>query len=147
MIFPCKAQETGLPVPRFVSLRFNQVNLRTGPGIRYPVEWMYVKRDMPVEIVSEFEHWRKIKDLDGNEGWVHQHMLSGRRNATAKKDGVLLRAPSRESLPLARFEAGVTGKILSCPEKSPLCRIDFAGYQGWTDRKNLWGVYPDEIIE
>ena len=73
------APPTGLPVPRFVSLRSAEVNVRTGPGTRYPVEWVFVKRDIPVEITAEFDTWRRIRDWEGTEGWVHQSMLSGKR--------------------------------------------------------------------
>lgn len=143
---PARAQ-TGLPLPRFASLRRDQVNLRTGPGMRYPVEWVYVRKDLPVEIVSEFEHWRKIRDFDGTQGWVHRHMLSGRRAVRAVANGELKRAASEDSLPLARYEKGVIGKIERCPENMAMCQVDFGGFQGWTRKDNLWGVYAKESIE
>ena len=141
------AQSSELPLPRFASLRFNQVNLRTGPGMRYPVDWVYLKQDLPVEIVSEFEHWRKIKDFEGKSGWVHRHMLSGRRTVRTLNEGVLRRAASEDSLALARYEKGVIGKVSVCSEKAALCQVDFQGFQGWTLKNNLWGVYPDEVLE
>src|SRR5438876_886029 len=78
------AAEKNLPVPRFVSLRSEQVNVRTGPGERYPIEWVFTRRDLPVEIVAEFENWRKIRDSEGSEGWVHQRMLAGRRSVLVR---------------------------------------------------------------
>lgn len=138
---------TDLPLPRFVSLRSNQINLRTGPGIRYPVEWVYLKSDLPVEITAEFEHWRKIKDFNGREGWVHQHMVSGRRTVRVTKDSFLLRAASPDALPLARIESGAIGRLILCPTNINLCKVDFSDYQGWVARDLLWGIYPQESLE
>ena len=115
--------------------------------MRYPVDWVYLKQDMPVEIIAEFEHWRKIRDFEDKEGWVHQHMLSGRRTVRTMRADVLKRAASRDSLASAKFEKGVVGKILACPEKASVCKVDFAGYQGWVDKKILWGVYENESVE
>ena len=143
---PVQAQ-TGLPVPRFVSLRSNQVNLRTGPGFRYPVEWVYLKSDLPVEITAEFETWRRIKDFNGREGWVYQPMLSGRRTVRITEDALLLRAASIGSLPLAKVEKGAIGRLMTCPKNTPLCKVEFGRFQGWISRKALWGVYPDEALE
>jgi SH3-like domain-containing protein len=81
-------------LPRFVSLRASEVNLRTGPGIRYPIEWVFKRRDLPVEVVDEFESWRRIRDWEGTLGWVHQSMLRGRRTALVTGEPrVLRRAP------------------------------------------------------
>lgn len=146
-IVPCKADVTGLPIPRFVSLRSNQINLRTGPGMRYPVEWVYMKSDLPVEITAEFENWRRIKDWDGKEGWVHQHMLSGRRTIRLNEDALLLRAPAKGALPVAKAEAGVIGKLEMCPDHVNFCKVDLQGFEGWLPKKILWGVYPDEVYE
>lgn len=145
--FPSFAGVTGLPIPRFVSLRSNQVNLRTGPGMRYPVEWVYLKNDLPVEITAEFEHWRKIKDWEGKEGWVHQHMLSGRRTVRLKKETLLLRAPAKDALPIAKIETGVIAKLLLCPQGIDLCKIDAQNFQGWVFKNTLWGIYSQDIFE
>ncbi len=72
-------KSTGLPLPRYVSLRAEEVNMRTGPGVRYPVDWVYKRRNLPVEIIAEFGTWRKIRDVEGAQGWIHQSMLSNRR--------------------------------------------------------------------
>ena len=125
---PVQAQ-TGLPLPRFVSLRSNQVNLRTGPGFRYPVEWVYLKSDLPVEITAEFETWRRIKDFNGKEGWIYQPMLSGRRTVRLKQESLLLRAASQNALPLAKIESGAVGRLMLCPAGvsriRPFSRVDF----------------------
>src|SRR5579862_9835245 len=73
------AEEAALKVPRFVSLHSDKVNLRTGPGRQYPIEWVLTKKDMPVEVVAQFEHWRHIREWDGTEGWVQEHMVTLKR--------------------------------------------------------------------
>lgn len=139
--------ETGLPLPRFVSLRSKQVNLRTGPGFRYPVEWVYLKSDLPVEITAEFEAWRRIKDFDGKEGWIYLPMLSGRRTVRVKEDSLLLRAANQDALPLAKIESGAIGRLMLCPKDVNLCKAEFDHFQGWVFKNQLWGVYPDEVFE
>lgn len=139
---------TGLPVPRFVSLRSEEVNLRAGPGDRYPIEWVYQRRDLPVEIVAEFNHWRKIRDWQGTEGWVHQSLLSGRRMLLVTGKGRLLRAePQDDSAALAVVEPGVVARLLKCPRASAFCRVEAGGHQGWLKRDEFWGVYPAEWLE
>ena len=143
---PSNAQ-TGLPIPRFVSLRSNQVNLRTGPGTKYPVEWVYLKSDLPVEITEEFETWRRIKDSEGREGWIFQSMLSGRRTVRVTRDALLLRAANANALPLAKVEKGAVGKLTTCPAGIFLCKVDFGSFQGWLPKESLWGVYKNEVFE
>ena len=75
-----QARNSGLPLPRFVSLRADEVNMRTGPGVQYPVEWVYKRQGLPAEIIAEFGTWRKVRDWQGTQGWIHQSMLSGKRN-------------------------------------------------------------------
>ena len=139
--------QSGLPIPRFVSLRSNQVNLRTGPGLRYPVEWVYLKNDLPVEIIAEFDTWRQIRDFNGREGWIHQPMLSGRRTVRITEEALLLRAASLGALPLAKVEKDAIGHLIACPKNTSLCKVEFGRFQGWMNRKALWGVYPDEVLE
>lgn len=140
--------EPSLPLPRFVSLRTDPVNLRTGPGVRYPVDWVYVRRKLPVEIIAEFETWRQIRDADGAEGWVHQSMLSGRRTGMIRgRNQVLHKTNSDESVPLAILEPGVVVDIVRCPGQGAFCRVEVKGAQGWLKRDQVWGVYPDETVE
>jgi SH3-like domain-containing protein len=135
-----------LPVPRFVSLRSEEVNLRTGPGVRYPVEWVFVRRQMPVEILQEFETWRRIRDRDGTEGWVHQSMLTGRRSAVVEGEmRNLRRRPETDAPIVARVEPGVIAAILEC--RDSWCRLETAGFRGWVQRGEIWGVYPNEAIK
>lgn len=136
----------GLPLPRYVSLRADEVNLRTGPGVRYPVEWVFLRRHLPVEVVQEFEHWRKIRDVEGTEGWVHQSMLSGRRYALVTGEMRHLRQrPESDAPEVARLEPGVIGQIRECEKK--WCRIEAGGVRGWLPRAEFWGVYPDEALK
>lgn len=143
------ANETsGLPLPRFVSLRSDEVNLRTGPGVRYPIDWIYARRDLPVEVIAEFEAWRKIRDWQGTEGWVHQSMLSGRRMMVVIGGARTLRASDSDSAdPIAIVDPGVLGRILSCPRNRELCRVEINTLQGWLRRDEMWGVYKGEWLE
>ena len=137
---------TGLPVPRYVSLRSDEVNLRTGPGVRYPVEWVLERRHMPVEILAEFENWRKIRDWQGTEGWVHESMVSGRRYAVVTGAvQSLRRQPDATSPAVARLEPGVVAEILEC--RGEWCRLDSEGFKGWLLRSEFWGVYPNEAVK
>ena len=143
---PGMAPPTGLPVPRFVSLRSAEVNVRTGPGTRYPVEWVFVKRDIPVEITAEFDTWRRIRDWEGTEGWVHQSMLSGKRAIIVLGDVRTLRRSAGESAGgLAKVEPGVAGKLLHC--QTNWCEVNVGGYRGWLQKSEFWGVYPAETVE
>ena len=138
---------SGLPVPRFVSLRSDQINLRMGPGTRYPIKWLYQKSDLPVEIIDEHENWRKIRDFNGQKGWVHQQMLSGRRMVRLKEDALVLRAAAPDSLPIARAEKGAVGKLKLCPPAVALCLVDFNELEGWVAKPKLFGVYATETLE
>ncbi len=145
---PAQAQRkgSGLPLPRFASLRSDEVNVRTGPGTRYPVEWQFKRKGMPVEIVAEFENWRKIKDWQGASGWVHQSLLSGKRSfIVASKSASLHKTPAQSAEIVARLEPEVTGEIRSCA--ADWCRVRVpGGVSGWVARASVWGVYKSEPI-
>ena len=133
-------------LPRFVSLRSDQVNLRVGPGENYPIEWVLTRKEMPVEIIKEFEHWRKIHDWQGTEGWVHERMVWSKRNV-AIKGGIraLHQLPDPASEVVARAEPGVFAHLIEC--RGAWCRIEAAGISGWVMRSDVWGVYPDEAVQ
>ncbi len=136
---------TGLPLPRFASLRAGEVYMRTGPGTRYPIEWIYRRRGLPVQIVAEFDAWRKVQDPQGTVGWVHRAMLAGRRTAVVIADGtMLLRNPAPDAPAVARAEVGVMAEILSC--EGAWCRIEARGLRGWIPRAALWGTFPGEKV-
>ena len=140
------ARADGLPLPRFVSLRSEEVNLRAGPGVRYPVEWVFRRRNLPVEVLAEFEQWRRIRDSTGTEGWVHQSMLSGRRYAVVAGElRTLRRGPEPGAAAVARLEPGVVGQLLEC--RDAWCRLDAGGFRGWLARAEIWGVYPGEAVK
>lgn len=138
-----QAQGSGLPIPRFVALKSDDVNVRTGPGERYPISWVYKRDHFPVEIIEEFDHWRKIRDMDGAEGWVHKNLLEGRRSAIVRGEvRVIRRAPDDKAAPLIRAEAGVIGKLLECKEH--WCRIQIESRKGWIRKTHMFGAYAKE---
>jgi len=141
---------SGLPVPRFVSLKVDRVNVRGGPDKDHDVSWIYTRVGWPVEITAEFENWRRIRDSDGSEGWVYHSLLSGKRMAAvqlkSKTDLAPLHAkPDAESAVLARLQSGVLGSVKHC--NGSWCRLTGDGFDGWIEQQRLWGVYPDEKIE
>ena len=141
--------ESGLALPRMVSLRSSLINARTGPGVRYPIEWVYKQKGAPVEIIAEFELWRKIKDWEGAESWVHKSMLSGRRFVRVVNPGEnnIYAKPDEKSNVIAKVEDEVVGEIEKCPEAGGMCLIKFDNVRGWMPRGVLFGVYKDEVIK
>jgi len=136
----------GLPVPRFVSLAADEVNVRAGPSTDYPIEWVYVRGGVPVEIVAEFDNWRRVRDRDGEEGWVHHSLLSGKRTAVVTGGlRTLFRTPDTAGVPVLQAEAGVIGMLLAC--EGAWCRMEIQGRRGWLHRDEIWGSYPDEAFD
>jgi SH3-like domain-containing protein len=139
-----RASPEKLPIPRFVSLRANKVNTHVGPGNNYPIEWIFMRQGMPVEIIAEFDTWRQIRDFQGTQGWVHKSLLSGKRTIVIQeKRRKLLRHPEKDADVIAFVEPGVIGKLVEC--KKNWCEIQVDGYRGWLPRKFIWGVYPHEV--
>jgi SH3-like domain-containing protein len=133
-------------LPRFASLRSDEVNLRVGPGEKYPIEWVLKRKDMPIEIVQEFQNWREVRDWQGDKGWVLDRMITGKREVII--DGAvraLHRQPDADAQPVARAEPGVIAKLIEC--QGPWCHIEAAGFKGWVQRHEIWGVFPDEILQ
>ena len=134
---------TGLPLPRFVTLRAAEVNLRSGPGTRYPIDWVYRRAGMPVEIIDEFDTWRRIRDWQGTEGWVHQSMVQGRRGILVTGQRRTLKRRPEETAPgVAMLDAGVIGTLERC--RGSWCEVSAGGYSGWLEREAFYGLYPDE---
>lgn len=151
--FPALAEDipdayrtTGYPLPRFAALASEKVFVRAGPGMKYPILWVYERAGYPVEITLEFEHWRKIRGHDGEEGWVHSSLLSGKRAAfvVGEKDVPIYRAAETDSTVSALLKPGVIADIERC--EGAFCRLKASGYRGWAERKSIWGVYPDENL-
>jgi SH3-like domain-containing protein len=147
-VFPALAQSRGdaLPLPRYVSLKSDEVNVRTGPGVQYPIEWVFTRRNLPVEVIEQYEYWRKIRDVEGATGWVHNSTITGRRYALVTGEIRSLRREPKLSAPeVARLEPGVIGQLLEC--EGAFCRIEAGGIKGWLARTEFWGVYPNEQIK
>jgi SH3-like domain-containing protein len=145
-----KGPMTGLPVPRYVSLKSDRVNLREGPSKSHRSSWVFERAGLPVEVTAEFDTWRKIRDSEGSEGWVLHSLLSGRRTALVapwKKDQTLplLRQPRPDSEVVANLQPGVIGSVKRCDGQ--WCRIYGDGFDGYEQQSNLWGVYPGEQVE
>jgi len=135
-----------LPLPRFASLRSDEVNVRTGPGPRYPVEWILTRKGMPVEIVAEYETWRKIRDSQGTSGWLYHGLLTGKRSfIVAAKAASLHRTPAPSAEVMAMLEPEVVGDIRSCTGE--WCRVRASGTSGWIKRTDIWGTYKSEPID
>ncbi len=149
---PNSGTATGLPVPRFVSLKADHVNVRGGPTREHDVSWTFARSGLPVEIVAEYDNWRRIRDWEGAEGWVFHSLLSGKRTAVTipnprQKDALLpLRdKPDGGAAVTARLQAGVFGTVKKCT--GAWCRFVGPGYDGWIEQERLWGVYPNEKVE
>lgn len=143
---PAENQNAGpqLPVPRFVTLATDEVNVRVGPGTNYPIKFIIRKGGLPVEVIREHEIWRQIKDSDGDTGWVHKAMLSGKRAVIIQKQiQSLLKKPEETALPVAKLEPGVIAELDAC-NRTGWCNLHVASYEGWIKRSAVWGVYPDE---
>jgi len=141
---------SGLPVPRFVSLKADKVNVHIGPAKTYEVKWLYQRAGLPVEVIAEFENWRRIRDADGTEGWVYHSLLSGRRTGvvTSKEKDALISihgTPDKQAAVNAQLEPGVQGAVKRC--KDGWCQIAGRGFEGWIPQVRLWGVYPNEKVE
>jgi SH3-like domain-containing protein len=141
---PDAGRSTGLPMPRFVSLGADRVNLRYGPGRQYPISWVLARRGLPVEIVAEFDTWRKIRLHDDDEGWVHASLLSSRRTIMVTEAvRELRRTPDDGARVVLRAEPGVIGELVDCEQA--WCRVDIQGRRGWLRRDAFWGILPDEM--
>lgn len=137
---------TNLPMPRFVSLKAEEGNVRRGPSLSHRIDWVFTRRNMPLEITAEYGHWRRVRDRDGQGGWVHYSLLSGVRHVIVEGDLTPLRVkPDMESPVNAYAEAGVVARLGSCG--IDWCRVTAKGSKGWVEKHGLWGVQADEVRE
>ncbi len=141
---------SGLPVPRYVSLKSDRVNVRSGPTKDHDVAWVFTRSGLPVEVTAEFENWRRIRDAEGSEGWVYHSLLSGRRTAvvTARDKDQLIavsESPKAESEVTAQLQPGVVTMVKRCDGK--WCRVNGNRFDGWVPQERLWGVYPNEKVD
>lgn len=141
---------SGLPLPRFVSLKADRVNVRRGPSSEHQVSWVFTRKGLPVEIVAESDHWRRIRDSEGAEGWVYHSLLAGRRTAVVapwsdRKTAALRDGASPDAHPVALLQSGVLGDVESCD--GSWCQLKVDGREGWVEQEALWGVYPGETVD
>ena len=137
------ADNTKLPIPRFASIKSNEVNARIGPTIKSSIEWVFIKKGEPVEIVAEYEQWRQIRDINGEGGWVHSSVLSGKRSVIilGKEIVALTRSPSGDRI-VAKVSGNVRCVLNKC--KKQYCQISCQSHTGWLTKSLLWGVYDTE---
>lgn len=144
---PEKPEGAPSKLPRFASLRSDDVNMRAGPGTRYRINWVYKRRELPVEIEREFDVWRWVRDADGIQGWVHQATLMGRRSFIVQKADATLRSEASDTASaVAVLKPGVIGRIRSCEAASDWCNVQAGSYRGYLHRGQFWGTLPDEAI-
>lgn len=130
---------TNLPLPRFVSLRSSEINVRRGPGLNYPIDWVFRRAGLPVRIVEEFGDWRRILDSDDAGGWVYHALLTGRRTVLVMAPEVTLRdAPDASSDPTVKLQRGVVARLKEC--RDGWCRLEVQDHEGWTPSDLVWGI-------
>ena len=138
---------TKLPVPRFVSLRSDQINFRAGPGFQYPVTWVYQRAGLPVEIIGEFDVWRQLLAPDGGTGWVHEATLRARRGFYITETQAVLRSgPSADASIVAYLDQGVSGELLRCDKGSDFCKVSANQHTGYLARSDFWGAFDGETV-
>lgn len=147
--FPAIAEpysETGLPLPRFVSLKSGDANMRKGPGVRYPIHWVYKRKHLPMEIINEFGHWRQVRDEEGITGWMNKGMLAAERYVIARGTAQPLhQTPEVGSEVLLQLQPGVIAQLKRC--NANWCEVAVADHTGWLAKSGIWGVYSQEVIE
>ncbi len=142
--------KSGLPVPRFVSLKASRVNVRVGPGQDYRVAWVFTRPGLPIEIIQEFDTWRRVRDSDGSVGWIFHSLLSGKRTGVVTPWGreeptPIFARPGASVTVAAYLEPGVVAEVERCQDS--WCRVSGRRFDGWIQQERLWGVYPDETID
>lgn len=142
---PSILNPSGLPVPRFVSLKSDDVNLRAGPGKRYPIQWHYARARLPVEIIEEFAHWRKIRDYEGTSGWVHKGIVDGKRTILIMdKQQTLYEKPDAASAPAIKVAPLVIAFLKEC--QPDWCRVEIQDRKAWIRKADIWGVTREEVF-
>lgn len=141
---PDVGPETNLPLPRYVSLKSDEANVRRGPSLSHRIDWVFLRRGMPLQVTAEYGHWRRVIDRDGIGGWVHYALISGNRTVIVDENMLSLhRRPDADAPVAAQLEAGVIARLDEC--EIDWCRISAGGYRGWVLKTALWGVEADEI--
>jgi len=137
---------TNLPLPRYVSMKAGEGNVRRGPSLTHRIDWVFKREDMPLEITAEHGHWRRVRDRDGIGGWIHYSLLSGMRTAIVERDMLELRSRPEPDAPVtALLELGVVARLQTCAPD--WCRLAAGGHRGWAEKASLWGVEPGETLD
>ncbi len=139
-------KETGLEIPRYVSLKSDDANIRVGPSKNYPIEIKYIKKNYPLKVLEEYEEWRKVEDFKKNIGWIHKSLISGTRT------GIVLSNDNKTIKLLNTLNGNIIGEIGSgnivflerC--KIDWCLVSSPNYKGWIDKKYIWGVKEKEVM-
>ncbi len=149
-VAPVRANETprgpvtNLPMPRYVSLKASEANVRRGPSLTHRIDWVFQQRNMPVQVTGEYGHWRRVADIDGAGGWVHYSLLSGTRYVVVTGTDVALRQkPDPQARTVARVEQGVVARLGDCNPN--WCEVTAQRIRGWAPKAELWGVDPEEL--
>lgn len=139
-----RGADSNLPLPRFESLNTDRANVRRGPGLSHRIDWVFLRRGAPLEVVAEHGNWRRVRDHDDAGGWMHRALLRRSRTAIVTESaGVALRAdPTMTARLVARAEVGVVGRLESC--RPGWCWMDVGAAEGWVRRSGLWGVAEGE---
>ena len=139
-------KETGLEIPRYVSLKSNDANIRVGPSKNYPIKIKYIKKNYPLKVLEEYAEWRKVEDFKNNIAWIHKSLISGTRT------GIVLSNDNKTIKLLNTLSGNVIGEIgmgnIVFLEKCKIdwCLVSFENYKGWIDKKYIWGVKEKETI-
>lgn len=141
-----RGQVTNLPLPRFVSLKTSEGNVRRGPSLSHRIDWVYRRKDLPLKIVAEYGHWRRVQDRDGLGGWVHYSLLSGARTAIVEAEAAAMRMSPTDTAPEnARAMRGVVARIARCSRD--WCQMRAGDHRGWVRKSDLWGVGREEVFD
>ena len=137
---------TNRPLPRYVSMKAPEGNVRRGPSLSHRIDWVFKRRDMPLRVTAEHGHWRRVEDRDGVGGWVHYSLLSGSRTVLVEHDMLALQArPSPEAQVTAHLEMGVVARLGKC--EAEWCLLRSGGFKGWAPKSRLWGVGALETLD
>ncbi|MBT5072302.1 MAG: hypothetical protein HOJ34_03945 [Kordiimonadaceae bacterium] len=137
---------SGYPLPRFMSLVDDKTNMRTGPGLEYPIDWIYLKEDYPLKVIAEYGSWRKIVDVDGSTGWIARHLLSlNRTGLIINGSQNLVKSPEERNIIMVTAEQDVLGSIKKC--QNNWCEMEVGGFNGWIRNENIWGALDLEAFD
>lgn len=141
-----RGPETNLPIPRFVSLKASEANVRRGPSLSHRIDWVFMREGMPLRVIGEYGHWRRVVDNEGVGGWIHYSLISGKRTVMiASEDTSILMRPEAKAPAKAILEVGVVAELKECNQD--WCLIEADGHDGWAVKNALWGVDQTEILE